>query len=336
MSHGFSQPPGGLNKPASLRELLKTEKTIALPGAFNAITAQIIQDVGFKAVYVSGAGIANGVGGYPDIGMMTSSEMAEQAGYIARSVQIPAIADADNGYGEAINVFRTVQEYERAGLSGLHIEDQIIPKRCGHLDGKRVISPENMCEKIAAAIEARQNPDFLIIARVDSRAVNGFDDAVRRANLYKEAGADMIFPEALTGREEFAEFARQVKLPLLANMTEFGKTPYIPVSEFSEMGYAIVLFPMTAFRIMMKAVGDGMRLLYEHGSQADLLERMTSREALYQLVRYHDYERLDASLATQYSVSPMAKDAISGNGVENIISVKSSSQESTSMPRQLY
>ncbi len=336
MNHRFSQPSGGVNKPASLRALLKTEKTIALPGAFNAISAQIIQDVGFKAVYVSGAGIANGVGGYPDIGMMTAAEMAEQAGYIARSVAVPAIADADNGYGEAINVYRTVQEYERAGLSGLHLEDQIIPKRCGHLDGKRVIAPEHMCEKIAAAIEARLNPDFLIIARVDSRSVNGFDDAVHRANLYKDAGADMIFPEALMGREEFAEFARQVKLPLLANMTEFGKTPYISVAEFSEMGYAIVLFPMTAFRIMMKSVNDGMRMLYEQGSQLDLLDRMTSRETLYELVRYHEYERLDASLATQYSFPSTVKDAISGNGVSNIIPGESSSEEPASVPRKLY
>lgn len=288
------------NKPASLRELMR-QGVVAMPGAFNAISAKIIEDVGFSALYVSGAGISNGVGGYPDIGFMTATEMATQAGYIARSVNIPAIADADNGYGEAVNVFRTVQEYERQGLSGLHIEDQVIPKRCGHLDGKQVISVENMREKIAAAREARINPDFLLIARVDSKAVNGFDDAVKRANAYMEAGADMIFPEALTTKEEFAEFARQVKAPLLANMTEFGKTPYLGLSEFEALGYTIVIFPMTAFRIMMKAVEDGMRLLREEGTQTGLLARMTSRQDLYRLIHYQDYERLDTALATQFS-----------------------------------
>lgn len=288
------------NKPARLRELM-AQGTVAMPGAFNAISAKIAEEVGFSALYVSGAGISNGVGGYPDIGFMTASEMATQAGYIARSVNIPAIADADNGYGEAVNVFRTVQEYERQGLSGLHIEDQVIPKRCGHLDGKQVISVENMREKIAAARQARLDPDFLLIARVDSKAVNGFDDAVKRANAYMDAGADMIFPEALNTREEFAEFARQVKCPLLANMTEFGKTPCIPVSDFEAMGYTIVIFPMTAFRIMMKAVEDGLRVLKQEGTQAGLLDRMTSRQDLYRLIHYQDYENLDATLATQFS-----------------------------------
>lgn len=288
------------NKPGRLRHLLN-QGTVAMPGAFNAISAKIIEDVGFSALYVSGAGLSNGVGGYPDIGFMTANEMATQAGYIARSVNIPAIADADNGYGEAINVFRTVQDYERQGLSGLHLEDQVIPKRCGHLDGKQIISEAHMREKIAAAREARIDPDFLLIARVDSKAVHGFDDAVRRANTYMEAGADMIFPEALTTKEEFAEFARQVKAPLLANMTEFGKTPYLSVSEFSSMGYNIVIFPMTAFRIMMKAVEESMRILRESGTQTSLLERMTPREELYRLIHYQDYERLDSALATQYS-----------------------------------
>jgi methylisocitrate lyase len=298
MSEALLKPES--NKPNRLRALLK-QGTVAIPGAFNAISAKIVENAGFEALYVSGAGVSNGVGGYPDIGFMTSTEMATQAGYIARSVNIPTIADADNGYGEAINVFRTVQEYERQGVSGLHLEDQVIPKRCGHLDGKQVISVDNMREKIAAAVQARVNPDFLIIARVDSKAVNGMDDAVKRANAYMDAGADMIFPEALTTREEFAEFARQVKAPLLANMTEFGKTPYLSVSEFSALGYNIVIFPMSAFRIMMKAVEDGMRILRAEGTQVSLLDRMATREALYQLIHYQDYEQLDATLATQYS-----------------------------------
>ncbi len=299
MSEALLKPLSHAEKCARLRTLIKG--TVAMPGGFNAITAKIIEDVGFEGLYISGAGLANGVGGYPDIGFLTASEMTAQAGYIARAVNIPAIMDIDNGYGEAINVFRTVQEAERQGLCGVHIEDQVIPKRCGHLDGKQVISAEHMCEKIAAAVEARQNPDFLIIARVDSKAVYGFDDAVARANRYMAAGADMIFAEALTTREEFEEFPRQVKAPLLANMTEFGKTPYLTLQEFEGFGYNIVIFPMTAFRIMMKAVEDGMRTLRKEGTQSGLLERMTSRQDLYRLIHYQDYERLDAGLATQFS-----------------------------------
>jgi len=291
------------NKPSRLRALLE-QGTVVMPGAFNAITAKIVQDIGFSAMYISGAGISNGVAGYPDIGFMSATEMATQAGYTARSVQIPAIADADNGYGEAVNVFRTVQEYERQGLSGLHLEDQVIPKRCGHLDGKQVISVEHMREKVAAAVQARVNPDFLIIARVDAKAVYGFDDAVKRAHAYLDAGADMIFPEALTTPEEFEEFAKQVKAPLLANMTEFGKTPYLTVQEFERFGYNMVIFPMTAFRIMMKAVEDSLRVLKQEGTQVSLLERMTSRADLYRLIHYQDYEQLDATLATQFSSGP--------------------------------
>lgn len=289
------------NKPARLRELIASGRAVPAPGAFNAICAKIVEDLDFPMMYVSGAGISNGVGGYPDIGFMTATEMAANAGYAARAVNVPAIADADNGYGEAVNVFRTVQMYEREGLSGIHIEDQVMPKRCGHLSGKQVISEEAMAEKVAAACEARQNADFTVIARVDSRAVHGFDDAVRRANRYVAAGADMIFPEALRTREEFAEFARQVEAPLLANMTEFGKTDYISLQEFEGLGYNIVIFPMTAFRVMMKAVRDTLEILKEEGTQQGFLDRMATREELYRLIHYQDYEQLDTTLATGYS-----------------------------------
>lgn len=289
------------DKARTLRQLLRTGKAIPMPGAFNAIAAKLAERAGFPGMYVSGAGISNGVGGYPDIGFMTASEMAQQAGYTARAVNIPAIADADNGYGEAINVFRTVQLYEREGLAGLHLEDQVMPKRCGHLDGKQVISTEAMTEKIAAACEARQNPDFLIIARVDSRAVNGFDDAVVRANAYLKAGADMIFAEALQDRAEFAEFSSQVRGQLLANMTEFGKTPYLTLQEFESLGYNIVIYPMTAFRVMMKAISEAYDQLKREGTQAGFLEKMTTRVELYDVLRYKDYETLDGTLATQFS-----------------------------------
>ena len=247
-------------KPKTLRSLIQRGKAIPVPGGFNAITAKIIESLGYEALYISGAGISNGVAGYPDIGLMTAEEMAGQAGYTARAVNIPAIADADNGYGEAANVFRTVQMYEMQGISALHLEDQVMPKRCGHLKGKALISTEAMCEKIKAACEARQNPDFVVIARVDSKAVNGFDDAVKRANAYVKAGADMIFPEAMETSEEFEEFAKQVKSPLLANMTEFGKTPYLPLQDFDRFGYNVVIYPMTAFRVMMKSVEESLRI----------------------------------------------------------------------------
>lgn len=290
-----------INKAAQLRKLLANGKTIGLPGAFNAISAKLAENAGFDALYISGAGIANGVGGYPDIGFMTATEMATQAGYTARATNLPAIADGDNGYGEAVNVFRTVQQYEREGLSGIHIEDQVIPKRCGHLNGKQIISIEAMCEKIAAAKEARSNPDFLLIARVDSKAVNGINDAITRGNAYLEAGADMIFAEALENETDFLLYRKEVKGLLLANMTEFGKTPLFSLQDFERFGYNMVIFPMTAFRVMMQAVEDTYRTLKAEGTQRSLLTKMTTREALYQLIHYQAYESLDTNLATQYS-----------------------------------
>lgn len=284
-------------KARKLRKLLaEPGACLPVPGAFNAIVAKLVERAGFPALYVSGAGTANGVGGYPDIGMMTLSEMAQQAGYIARATHIPAIADADTGFGEAINVFRTVQEYERAGLSGLHIEDQVFPKRCGHLDGKQVISTGQMAEKIAAAVAARQDKDFLLIARTDAKAIHGFDDAVQRAHAYLKAGADMIFPEALQTEAEFAEFARQVQAPLLANMTEFGKTPMIPLASFQQMGYKMVIYPMTMFRVMMKAMADALAELQATGTQAGFMDRMTSRAELYEILHYSAYTELEKDL----------------------------------------
>ena len=289
-----------MSNAANLRSLLASRKMIVAPGAIDCITGRAIAQAGFSAVYMTGAGTSATLG-YPDYGLITMTEMVGNAARIVNSIDIPLISDSDTGFGNELNVFRTVQEYERNGLSGLHLEDQVIPKRCGHLDGKQVISVDQMREKIAAAVQARLNPDFLLIARVDSKAVYGFDEAVRRAHAYLDAGADMIFPEALTTPEEFAEFARQVKAPLLANMTEFGKTPYLSVQEFERFGYNLVIFPMSAFRIMMKAVEEALKVLHQEGSQVSILERMTSREDLYRLIHYQDYEQLDSTLATQFS-----------------------------------
>jgi methylisocitrate lyase len=231
--------------------------------------------------------------GYPDIGLLSMTEVVQFAGYIAEAVEIPAICDADTGYGEALQVIRTVQQFEKAGIAGIHLEDQLSPKRCGHLEGKQLIPIEDMQAKIAAALTARQNPDFLIIARVDARGVTGFEDAVQRAKAYVAAGAEMIFPEALQSEEEFAAFANAVDCPLLANMTEFGKSPYLSAADFEALGYKIVIFPMTAFRVMMKAVQDLLTTLKRTGTQEGFLDRMQTRQELYELIDYPAYHALD-------------------------------------------
>lgn len=282
-----------------LRELLKGEP-LAVPGAFNAIAAKIARDVGFKAVYVSGATTANGVAGVPDIGLMSMTEMVQTAGYVAAAVpDLPVIADADTGFGGVHNVARSIREYEKAGVAAVHIEDQVFPKRCGHLPGKAVISAGEMYQKIQAAANARQDPDFIIIARTDAKAVHGFEDAVARAHAYIDAGADMIFPEALNTKEEFAEFARRIggRVPLLANMTDFGQTPYLTQAEFAEMGYQITIFPVTTFRVMMKAVRDALVELKVTGTQVGFLDRMRDRNELYRLVEYQEFEIADLKFA---------------------------------------
>ncbi len=282
-----------------LRQRLNEPGIIAMPGAFNAMTAKLIESIGFEGVYITGAGLINGITGYPDIALLSMTEVVQFAGYIADAVEIPTICDADTGYGEALQVMRTVQKFEQAGIAGIHLEDQVSPKRCGHLDGKQLITIEEMQSKISAALSARQNPAFTVIARVDARGVNGLEDAIRRAKAYTEAGADMIFAEALQSREEFAEFARKVQTPLLANMTEFGKSPYLTAQDFDALGYKIVIFPMTAFRVMMKSAFDALLTLKETGTQQSFLEGMQTRQELYQLIDYPAYEALDKRFSQQ-------------------------------------
>lgn len=285
-----------MKKTRAFRRLLK-KGTVAMPGVFDALVALLAERVGFRGIYISGAGLANGLAGYPDMGLLTMTEVVAQARYIAGAVSIPAIADADTGFGEVVNVARAVREFEGAGVAGIHIEDQVLPKRCGHLAGVRLVPPRAMAEKIAAAVEAREDRDFLIIARTDVRSVKGLGEAVARAKVYLDAGADAIFPEALRSREEFAEFARRVDAPLLANMTEFGRTPYMTVEEFEEMGYDMVIFPMTAFRIMARAVEDCFRILRQEGTQKSLLAKMQTRRELYELLGYKEYEEMDQRIA---------------------------------------
>ena len=268
-----------------LRQLI-SDGVVMMPGAFNALSARMIEREGFTAMYLSGAVLANSVGGVPDVGLITLTEARDHASHIAGVTSIPIIMDADTGYGGPDNAARTVGVLEAAGVSGLHIEDQEFPKRCGHLEGKRLVPAEEMCEKIAAAAAAKTSPDFLLLARTDARGVSGYDEAVRRAERYLAAGADGIFPEALESREEFERFARDVDTILLANMTEFGKTPYLTADEFAAIGYNIVIFPVTLQRLIMKTTQDALRTLKQERSQESLLERMQTRQELYDLLDY--------------------------------------------------
>jgi len=285
---------------ARLREMLAAG-TVVLPGVFNAITAVQAEACGHAALYLSGAGVTNALTGYPDVALLTLSEMAQQARYVARAVDVPVVADADTGYGEALNVARCVEEFEHAGLAGLHLEDQVAPKRCGHLDGKQVIAARDMAAKVRAAVKARRDDSFFLIARTDARGVTGLDDAVERGKRYLDAGADALFPEGLQSRDEFAAYAEAMPpgALLLANMTEFGKTPYLSAEEFGRMGYRLVIFPMTAFRAMLHAARDVYATLKETGTQTPLLDRMQTRAELYELIRYADYEAFDRGVAAE-------------------------------------
>jgi methylisocitrate lyase len=230
--------------------------------------------------------MANATAGLPDIGLLTLTEVVKLAGYVANAVTTPAIVDADTGFGGAENVARTVRELERAGLAGCHIEDQEFPKRCGHLAGKELVGLEEMVGKIKAAVAARRDPDFMIIARTDARAVEDFDRTLDRAQHYLEAGADAIFPEALQSAEEFRDFANEIDLPLLANMTEFGKSPLLSFPDLAELGYRLVIFPMSAFRVAMKASERFLRALKKSGSQEEWIDEMQTRQELYELLDY--------------------------------------------------
>ena len=259
---------------------------VAMPGAFNAGVARLIERAGFQAVYVSGAGLANGAAGVPDIGLLGLSEVAWLAGHIARAVSIPVVVDADTGFGGPKDAGRAVERFECEGLAGLHIEDQVFPKRCGHLGGKELVRAAEMVRKIRAAVRARRDKDFLIIARTDARAVEDFAGAVDRARAYLAAGADAIFPEALQTTAEFRRFAKEVRAPLMANMTEFGRSPLLSVSRLQSMGYRMVIFPMSAFRVTMKAAEQFLGDLNRRGTQRPWLGRMQTRAQLYDLLDY--------------------------------------------------
>ncbi|MCH7848703.1 MAG: methylisocitrate lyase [Planctomycetes bacterium] len=266
--------------------------TVVAPGAFNALVGRAVARAGFEACYISGGATAN-VAGVPDIGLISLSEMCRTIREITQATGLPTIVDADTGYGEAESVARTVVEYERAGAAGLHLEDQVFPKRCGHLEGKTLVSIDHMVEKVAAAVSARLSDDFIIIARTDARSVTGMDDAIDRANAYRQAGADMIFPEGLESEDEFAAFAAGSPGLLLANMTEFGKTPDISANRFAELGYQLVIYPLSVMRLAMKQVVAGLEELKNKGTLSDVLDQMQTRAELYELLNYTPSEQWD-------------------------------------------
>jgi len=276
---------------SSLRRLISGRSIVVAPGVFSPIVAQLAERAGFKAIYFSGGGFANLLG-LPDLGVTTMTEVTEAARRVIYVSQLPLIVDVDTGFGEAVNVMRAVRELGRAGAAAAQIEDQVMPKRCGHLEGKEVVEIDEMAKKLVSAKEANES-EIIIIARTDARAVEGFDSAVERAKAYLKAGAEVIFPEALESGDEFREFRKKVKAPLLANMTEFGKTPYTSASEFEEMGYNIVIVPMTPFRAMLKSVKRALEALKRTGSQKGILKDLMTRSEIYEVIDYYRYEQAD-------------------------------------------
>ena len=279
------------DKRRELRNKLKSQKCLRFVGAFSPLVARLIEEKGFDGVYISGAVVANDKG-WPDVGLTTLNEVVDRASNIAQSSSLPSIVDIDTGFGESMNCARSLVEMEQRGLVGLHIEDQEFPKRCGHLDNKKLIPMEDMVLKIQSMVKARRDKNFLIIARTDAKSVSGMAEAVDRAKAYLEAGADMIFPESLSSVKEFEEFRSKVPSLLLANMTEFGKTDIIPHKVFEKIGYNMMIYPVTTWRLALKAVENGLDMLFKD-QQDDLLSQMQTRKRLYELLCYEDYKLFD-------------------------------------------
>ncbi len=278
-------------KAKALRRLVQGKEVVVAPGVFSPSVAKVAEKVGFRALYFSGAAYSNLLA-LPDLGITTLPEVAKATYEITSQVRVPLVVDGDTGFGEAVNVMRTVKQMKAAGASAIHIEDQVLPKRCGHLDGKELVEPDEMLKKLLAAKE-EAGEDIMVIARTDARAVEGLDGAVDRARSYARAGADMIFPEALETAAEFAEFRKKVSLPLMANMTEFGKTPYMTAGEFQRLGYNVVIFPVTTFRAMMKKVEETLVTLKKEGTQRGMLDSLMTRDQFNEMIDYGRYEGAD-------------------------------------------
>jgi methylisocitrate lyase len=276
------------------RALLSRPGILKLPGAHNGLAALQARRAGFDALYLGGSAMT-GQMGIPDLGILTVADVCFYIRQVVRASALPVLVDGDTGHGEALNTMHMVREFEEAGAAAVHIEDQELPKKCGHLNDKRLVDARDMAAKVAAAVKARRH--LVIIARTDAAASEGMDGAVARATLYREAGADAIFPEALTSAEMFREFARRMPgVPLLANMTEFGRTPVFTAGEFEAMGYRMVIWPAGAFRVAAKAQDELYAALARDGGTQNMLDRMQTRKELYDLIGYYDYEKLDASI----------------------------------------
>lgn len=282
-------------KRQALRALMDDGRLHQFPGAFNPLCAQLIERKGFPGVYISGAVLSADLC-LPDIGIATLSEFADRGRQIGRATDLPTIIDIDTGFGEPMSAARTVRLMEEAGISGCHIEDQRMPKRCGHLDGKDLVGVEEMVQKIGASAGARLDKSFCLIARSDARAVEGLDKAIDRMQAYVDAGADMVFPEALADEKEFEAVRSAIKVPLLANMTEFGKSRLLNRKELETLGYNLVIYPVTTLRLAMGEVDRGLEVLLRDGDQTGILDRMQHRKDLYDLLRYEDYNRYDQNL----------------------------------------
>ncbi|MBF6415641.1 methylisocitrate lyase [Nocardia cyriacigeorgica] len=282
-------------KRIALRAGLAADRILRLPGAFNPLVATLIQELGFEGVYVSGA-VMSAELALPDIGLTTLTEVAERGQQIARVTDLPVLIDADTGFGEPMNAARTITLLEDAGLAGCHIEDQVNPKRCGHLDGKAVVDRDEMVRRLRAAVSARRDPNFVICARTDARAIEGLDAAIDRAKAYADAGADLIFTEALADAGEFAKFRAAVDVPLLANMTEFGKSELLSTGTLESIGFDAVIYPVTTLRLAMFAVEHGLREIAATGTQAGLLDALQHRSRLYELLEYQRYNDFDAGI----------------------------------------
>jgi methylisocitrate lyase len=283
-------------KRKAFRDQLKSGKLLKFPGAWSPLVAMQIERLGFDGVYISGSVLSNDLG-YPDVGLTTLTEVTQRGRQIARTTKLPTLIDADTGFGVPLNMTRTIQEMIEMGLSGCHIEDQENPKRCGHLDGKSLVSQSDMIQKVKAAVTGKKlDPNFLIVARTDARASEGLDKAIDRAKAYVDAGAEMIFPEALADLKEFEQFRKAISVPLLANMTEFGKSRLLTAKELESVGFNMVIYPVTTLRLAMRAVENGLREILEKGTQEGLLDKMQHRKELYDLTNYEKYNELDQNI----------------------------------------
>jgi methylisocitrate lyase len=280
------------DKRAAFRDGLNSGRLQRFPGAFSPLVAKLVAEIGFEGVYVSGAVLSADLG-LPDIGLTTLTEVTARGAQIASVTDLPTLIDADTGFGEPMNAARTITLLEDAGLAGCHLEDQVNPKRCGHLDGKAVVSTAEMVKRLRGAVAARRDSNFVICARTDAAGIEGVDAAIERARAYTDAGADLIFTEALTGPADFEKFRAAVDIPLLANMTEFGKSELLSQSQLTDIGYNVVIYPVTTLRLAMYAVESGLREIDAKGTQSGLLGQMQHRSRLYELLRYADYNQFD-------------------------------------------